>query len=475
MLAVLVGTAIEIADPNKGWLTPNAIFFSMMMGSFIVAGIIHPQEFACIIPLPLYMLLIPSMYLLLTIYSVTNMHIVTWGTREVKSKLTAKEAAQAAEAAAEAAAAKAKKKNLLGFLDISQYGSKSGLFTCMCCSNSKSEEESVKLAEIREQLNRMNENVTVIKSSVVSEQSGGRRNSHYRRQSSSTKHERNEILSTIIGGQTDEEEDDDFSDNERKSTVTDDGGPQSPKIVDDSRPRWTRDKYFKKFKLNPLTPKELQFWNDFIPKYLLPLDENPKEQARIASDLKELRNRMVFAFGIMNVIFILFVFLLQMHQDIFGIKIPNRVEYNKTYNEVEDRYDYVPIPHYTTMDPIGLVLVVFFGAILIIQIIGMFMHRFGTLAHLLAFTTIDFCSKKPNEENEETHLNKNAVKITKQLNKLKGLDEENDDKKVISTNNLPNNRKSVYRDPKPKQLDLDQAFRQRIMSLRPDSIGESST
>ena len=477
MLAVLVGTAIEMLDPKKGLLTPNAIFFSGMMSSFIVAAIIHPQEFACVIPLPLYMLLIPSMYCMLTIYSVTNMHVVSWGTREVKSKLTAKEAAMAAEMAAEAAAEKANKKSLLGFLDVSKIGGSSGLFTCMCCSNSRAEEETVKLTEIKEQLTRVNENVNAIKSNVVEPPSGGgRRGTMYRRQSSSAKHDRNEILSTIVGGQTDEEEDqNDMSDNER-SVSAEDNVPQTPVPVDINNPRWSRDKVFKKFPKVPLTPKELQFWNDFIPKYLLPLDENPKEQARIAADLKELRNKMVFAFAIMNTIFILLVFLLQMNQDIFSVKIPAGYDYNNknmTYIEDEDRYEITYPMKTVKMDPIGLCLVFFFGTILFLQIIGMFMHRFGTLAHLLAFTTIDFCSKKAEDEDEQSILNKNAVKITKQLQKLKGIDDM-DESRVISNNNLPNNRKSLFPQPAPQQLDLDQAFRKRIMSLKPDSYGQFS-
>lgn len=476
MLAVLVGTAIEMLDPNKGMLTPNAIFFSGMMLSFVVAAIIHPQEFACVLPLPLYMLLIPSMYCLLTVYSVTNMHVVSWGTREVKSKLTAKEAAMAAEAAAEAEAAKAnKQKGLLGFLDISKYGSSAGLFTCMCCSSSRAEEESAKLTEIREQLKGVSESVNAIKTNVVAEQpsNAGRRGTMYRRQSSSAKHDRNEILSTIVGGQTDEEEEEQNLIDDDKSVSVDDNASQKPAVFDENNPRWARDKIFKKFPKVPLTPKELQFWKDFIPKYLLPLDENPREQARIAADLKELRNKMVFAFAIMNTIFILLVFLLQMNQDIFSVKIPAGLDYshpNKTYIEDEDRYEITYEMKKVKMDPIGLCLVVFFGSILILQIIGMFMHRFGTLAHLLAFTTIDFCSKKPEEEDEQSLLNKNAVKITKQLQKLKGIDDM-DQTRVIANNNLPNNRKSVFPNPAPQQLDLDQAFRKRIMSLSPESYG----
>jgi len=138
---------------QQGPLSPNALFFSAMMGSFIVAAIIHPQEFSCVIPLPIYMLLIPSMYMLLTIYSVTNMHVVSWGTREVASKLSAKElAAQKAEEearAAEAAAAAAKKSMFSQYLDVSKYSSgKNGLFTCMCCSGSQHQDNSGTIKEI---------------------------------------------------------------------------------------------------------------------------------------------------------------------------------------------------------------------------------------------------------------------------------------------------------------------------------------
>lgn len=122
---------------QQGFLSPNSLFFSAMMASFVVAGILHPQEFACVLSLPIYMLFIPSMYMLLTIYSVTNMHIVAWGTREVKSKLSAKELAkqkEEEEAAAAAAAAAAAKKKSFNFLNMANYGNKHGLFTCMCCS-----------------------------------------------------------------------------------------------------------------------------------------------------------------------------------------------------------------------------------------------------------------------------------------------------------------------------------------------------
>ncbi|XP_054158314.1 chitin synthase chs-2-like [Oppia nitens] len=491
MLAVYVGICIDMFQ--KTIFTPNSMFFLGLMGSFVIAAIIHPQEFSCVIPLPLYMLLIPSMYLLLTIYSVTNMHIVSWGTREVKSKLTAKEAQQAAEAAAEAEAAKAKKKNMLGFLNLSQLGGgggrgSGGILTCMCCSSQRSDEESAKLTEIREQLTRMSESVTVIKTQVTtadqSEQyslSGGRRNTltSIRRQSSTNRAHVDRMmdaggqggggggggLSTIEAGDTEDETSDRSSMDSMGSQET--GGPGggvrsgAPSIAESKMgaklPRWVGDKTFKKFPIVPLEDDELDFWQTFIPKYLLPLDENPKEQARIASDLRELRNKMVFAFAIINTLFILFVLLLQMHPDVFNFEIKTGIDHwNITgYNEKEDKYDKEPVYHYIKMDPIGLVLVAFFGIILVIQLIGMFMHRFGTLAHLLAFTNIDFCQKGTagGNEDDDAIIDKNIVQITKQLQKLKGLDDMDDQNTVVlSSDNLPNNRKSMFGNRRSRAL-----------------------
>ena len=41
----------------------------------------------------IYLLCIPSMYLLLIIYSITNLNVVSWGTREVAQKKSKKEMA----------------------------------------------------------------------------------------------------------------------------------------------------------------------------------------------------------------------------------------------------------------------------------------------------------------------------------------------------------------------------------------------
>lgn len=88
MMAVIVGTALQLREDGIG--SPSAIFLIAMLSSFFIAALLHPQEFSCIIFFSIYLLSIPSMYLLLILYSIINLNIVTWGTREVQVKKTKK-------------------------------------------------------------------------------------------------------------------------------------------------------------------------------------------------------------------------------------------------------------------------------------------------------------------------------------------------------------------------------------------------
>lgn len=88
MMAVIVGTALQLREDGIG--SPSAIFLIAMTGSFFIAACLHPQEFYCIIPGIIYLLSIPSMYLLLILYSIINLNVVSWGTREVAVKKTKK-------------------------------------------------------------------------------------------------------------------------------------------------------------------------------------------------------------------------------------------------------------------------------------------------------------------------------------------------------------------------------------------------
>ena len=75
------------------------------------------------------------------------------------------------------------------------------------------------------------------------------------------------------------------------------------------------------------------------------------------------------------------------------------------------------------MEPIGIVLVFFFFAIILIQFVAMLFHRMGTISHILASTELRMCSKDDNEFlSDEALIEKNAVEIVKQMQKLRGID-----------------------------------------------------
>lgn len=88
MMAVIVGTALQLGEDGVG--SPSAIFLIALSSSFFIAACLHPQEFWCIVPGIIYLLSIPSMYLLLILYSIINLNVVSWGTREVQTKKTKK-------------------------------------------------------------------------------------------------------------------------------------------------------------------------------------------------------------------------------------------------------------------------------------------------------------------------------------------------------------------------------------------------
>ncbi|TDH17171.1 hypothetical protein EPR50_G00005670 [Perca flavescens] len=71
---------------QQTFLTPTGLFLVSMAIMYAVTAILHPEEWGMIIYGLMYFICIPSGYLLLTIYSLVNMHIVSWGTRESKGE-----------------------------------------------------------------------------------------------------------------------------------------------------------------------------------------------------------------------------------------------------------------------------------------------------------------------------------------------------------------------------------------------------
>lgn len=61
---------------------------------------------------------------------------------------------------------------------------------------------------------------------------------------------------------------------------------------------------------------------------------------------------------------------------------------------------------YLQLEPIGLVFVFFFALILVIQFTAMLFHRFGTLAHILSSTELNFFKKKSEDISQDALIDK---------------------------------------------------------------------
>ncbi|XP_014204049.1 uncharacterized protein LOC106636227 [Copidosoma floridanum] len=463
MMAVIVGTALQLGEDGVG--SPSAIFLICMSSSFVIAACLHPQEFMCIVPAIIYLLSIPSMYLLLILYSIINLNVVSWGTREVQVKKTKKELEQEKKEAEEAKR-KAKQKSLLGFLqnDVGNNDddqgsieiSLAGLFRCMLCTHGKPSDEKQQLVAIAESLEILGKRLETIEKAVDphGHMSGGRR------RASSVGSRSADHLGAI--GEDPAEED--GRDSETESTASQNSDAERNAGFP-SRPYWLDDEGLKKGEVGVLSMQEEQFWKDLLDKYLYPIDEDKAEKARIAKDLKDLRDQSVFGFFMLNALFVLIVFLLQLNKDQLHVRWPFGIKTNITYDEASQEVQITK--EYLQLEPIGLVFVFFFSLILLIQFTGMLLHRFGTLAHILASTALDwYCCKKSKDLSEDALLSKHAVDIVRDLQRLDGMEGDYDE----GSGSGPGRRKTIRNLEKSRRKTqaintLDVAFRQRFFSL----------
>ncbi|XP_046803681.1 chitin synthase chs-2 isoform X3 [Lucilia cuprina] len=472
MMAVIVGTALQLGEDGIG--SPSAIFLISMVGSFFIAACLHPQEFWCISAGLIYLLSIPSMYLLLILYSIINLNVVSWGTREVVAKKTKKEM-EAEKKAAEEAAKKAKQKSMLGFLQggVGNNGdeegsvefSLAGLFRCIFCTHGKTSDEKQQLTTIAESLDTIKNRIDSIEQTINPHDQHSHR--HGRRRTTSSGSKDHHLLSSVAEKSGDESEESDTD-----TSV-------EPKQERDflTNPYWIEDPDLRKGEVDFLSSAELQFWKDLIDKYLFPIDNDPVEQARIAADLIELRNKSVFAFFMANALFVLIVFLLQLNKDKLHIVWPLGVKTNITY--IEETSEVHISKEYLQLEPIGLVFVFFFALILVIQFTAMLFHRFGTLSHILASTELNFFKKKSEDLSQDALIDKHAVEIVKNLQRLQGIDGDYDNDSGSGPDRIAR-RKTIQnlekaRQPRRQIGTLDVAFKKRFMKLTAEAENNPST
>ncbi|KAK2894605.1 hypothetical protein Q8A67_011834 [Cirrhinus molitorella] len=126
---------------------------------------------------------------------------------------------------------------------------------------------------------------------------------------------------------------------------------------------------------------EIDFWRELQTKYLEPLKENKEQQEKIADDLRELRNKVTFAFFFCNALWLVATFFLQAIGDSVSIKIP-KIYPNGTRSTTEE----------FSVDPVALMFLLSFTLLLLMQFVAMLYHRIYTLIHFVAYAETEFKS-----------------------------------------------------------------------------------
>lgn len=276
MMAVIVGTALQLGEDGIG--SPSAIFLIALSGSFFIAACLHPQEFWCVVAGLIYLLSIPSMYLLLILYSIINLNVVSWGTREVVAKKTKKEV-EAEKKEAEEANKRAKQKSLLGFLqggngdneddEGSIEFSFAGLFRCILCTHGKSSDEKAQLGHIADSLTTIQKKIETLERIVDPH---GHAGGHHSRRRTTSAGSREHHLGSVAEGTEDDTENSDS-----ESSTVNNRDERRDFLIN---PYWIEDHDLRKGEVDFLSSAELTFWKDMIDKYLYPIDQDKAEQVK---------------------------------------------------------------------------------------------------------------------------------------------------------------------------------------------------
>ncbi|XP_062596974.1 uncharacterized protein LOC134258441 [Saccostrea cucullata] len=334
MMIATIGTIISIVTENFG--SPNVVFLSGLVIIFVIAGILHPQEFFCLVYGLLYFLTVPSTFVLLTVYYLCNLNNVSWGTRETPKKLT-KEEEEELQKHQEEKKKKKESKSLLNRLGLTNLISDAReLIQNFLGQNAKQKAEvETKTEEVQTE-------------------------------------EESFLLQRQMSRDTRQPRESKESQNTPKVEV--DVVPQGWE-PDPENPYWTTMEVFGNGPVTRLETDEIEFWKFMIKKYLHPLDEDKSHKEKIKQDLISLKNNVVFIYCMINFLWTIITLQLQSMED----ELKNFYIINK-------------------YEPLSLMFLSIFALCIALQFFSMFIHRWGTFLHLMSTTRIDWFKTVHTEE-----------------------------------------------------------------------------
>ena len=148
------------------------------------------------------------------------------------------------------------------------------------------------------------------------------------------------------------------------------------KYDDRLHPYWFDHHLVKYADVKYLNENEHLFWRRLIQKYLKPVHMDALEKQKLQLGLNDLRDQGVFAFFMLDALWIAFVFSVLLAQnrlkDMLFIPVPIPSSYND----------------HAMIEPLGVMLIFCFGIICLIQFVAMLCHRYNTFQHILASTKL---------------------------------------------------------------------------------------
>ncbi|XP_030578327.1 chitin synthase 1 [Archocentrus centrarchus] len=143
-----------------------------------------------------------------------------------------------------------------------------------------------------------------------------------------------------------------------------------------------------------LDENEKDFWDKLIDRYLTPIMETKEHKEMVSKELKSLRNKAVFLYFIINVLWVVATFFLQaIGNDVISIKIP------KLYPNGTESGEYLKV------EPLTLMFLLSFAILLIVQFLAMLYHRVYTLIHVVSYRS----SEKNYKEKDDDDIDDDDV------------------------------------------------------------------
>ena len=446
MVAVLIGTIHGVVAFNS--IDPGFFFLLFMAVSFIFAGILHPYEFLTLGHGILYFLCIPAGYLLLMVYSLTNLHIISWGTREVQSN-------NRKDKENKKMAKKDKKKGWFSFLraDILVQEMKVIINQIFNKEHEVSaQNEMIKiLRAIHEDIKQLNHKLTNELELSITETN-------------------DDVISTTDLPVTEEENKLELQQQKSLIVQTVDKAVvvneqdlaaelnNSNKLLvseDPLNPGWMKAMKLGNCPVDFLAPGEYIFWQDLLKKYLKPIEHDELYEARISEELKNLRNNMSFFFWFVNLLWLLINFMITQDARLSTV------------------YFYVGGFKLSTQ-PLGFVYLILFSVIILLQVISMTIHSLGTFVQLISITELrkqqGNNSASNNKMTDGSTINEispeDAIKMTKEILGRHSMSVASDDSSIINqsfVSESDDNSESIH--PHMNKA-LYGTIRRRVKSIR---------